>query len=441
MPLDLNALSSAGDKPLVEPRDIFASLGGRPWPRLRVEQDQVLKAWFERRTEKDLVIKQNTGGGKTVVGLLAAQSSLNEGVSPAAYLVPDTYLVKQVLKEARQLGIAVTDDPRSHAFLAGQAILVCTFEKVVNGRSTFGLAGDPYATRLGAIVVDDAHAALSAARRQFTITVPSDHPAYKTALSVFGEELTRQSPKNGAALREGDDCAPLRIPFWSWAEKHQQVTSIIADSATDDTQPGIFFSWPLLADQLHLAVATISNRGLQLRTPCPPIQQIPAFHQATRRIYLTATLADDGILVTELGADPSSVRTPITPERASDLGDRLILAPAALNPQLIDDTVRAMAHQFSLGDRDGDGAPDAEPVNVVALVPSDRAAGAWAPYANHILHVHDMKPVIDRMVAGEHVGLVVLVNKYDGVDLPGHACRLLVVDGIPTPLGRVPDPV
>ena len=29
---------------------------------------------------------------------------------------------------------------------------------------------------------------------------------------------------------------------------------------------------------------------------------------------------------------------------------------------------------------------------------------------------------------------MVLVNKYDGVDLPHDACRLLVVDGIPTPL-------
>ncbi|MGV7524182.1 helicase C-terminal domain-containing protein, partial [Mycobacterium kansasii] len=26
------------------------------------------------------------------------------------------------------------------------------------------------------------------------------------------------------------------------------------------------------------------------------------------------------------------------------------------------------------------------------------------------------------------------VNKYDGVDLPHDACRLLIVDGIPTPL-------
>lgn len=30
-----------------------------------------------------------------------------------------------------------------------------------------------------------------------------------------------------------------------------------------------------------------------------------------------------------------------------------------------------------------------------------------------------------------HVGLVVLVNKYDGIDLPNDACRIPVIDGLP----------
>lgn len=30
-----------------------------------------------------------------------------------------------------------------------------------------------------------------------------------------------------------------------------------------------------------------------------------------------------------------------------------------------------------------------------------------------------------------HIGLVVLVNRYDGIDLPDDACRLLVIDGLP----------
>jgi replicative superfamily II helicase len=50
-----------------------------------------------------VVIKQNTGGGKTVIGLLIAQSTLNEGVGKAVYLAPDTYLAGRVRQEAAAL--------------------------------------------------------------------------------------------------------------------------------------------------------------------------------------------------------------------------------------------------------------------------------------------------------------------------------------------------
>ncbi|SDY62790.1 Replicative superfamily II helicase [Geodermatophilus africanus] len=434
MPLDLKRISAGQGDKLIDPRDIFNALPNKPWPRLRLEQGEVLKAWFDRRPERDLVIKQNTGGGKTAVGLLAAQSSLNEGVGPAAYLVPDTYLVQQVLDEAARLGLATTTDPRSAEYRSGAAILVATFHKVVNGRSSFGLVGQARSIPLNTVVVDDAHAALAAATHQFTATIPAGHVAYTRLLALFRDDLTAQNYRNAMALLEGDRSTPMRIPFWAWSMRHQEVTDILRQYGDDDSLLSLFFPWPLIADHVRLAMATISHRNIEIRTPCPPIDMIPAFAQARRRIYLTATLADDGILVTELGADPASVRRPITPGRAADLGDRLILAPLALNPSLHEDAVRELARSFADGDPDGDGRAEAEPVNVVVLVPSDRAAGAWSSYADHTLHVTDMKPVIDRLVAGEHVGVVVLVNKYDGVDLPKSACELLVIDGVPTPL-------
>jgi hypothetical protein len=48
----------------------------------------------------------------------------------------------------------------------------------------------------------------------------------------------------------------------------------------------------------------------------------------------TATLSDDSALVTDLDADPSLVGRPVTPGSAADLGDRMILAAVALNPDL-----------------------------------------------------------------------------------------------------------
>ena len=78
-----------------------------------MSQEQVLSKWVDRRGERDLLIKMNTGGGKTVLGLLILKACINEGTGPAVYLTPDNYLAAQVMTEAGALGLRTTDDPKS----------------------------------------------------------------------------------------------------------------------------------------------------------------------------------------------------------------------------------------------------------------------------------------------------------------------------------------
>lgn len=99
MPLDFSKLTvDDGGGRLIDPRQIFASLplDRSKYPYMRDVQGEVLEGWFKRRDDRDLVIKMNTGGGKTVVGLLALQSTVNEGAGPALYLTPDNLLANQV---------------------------------------------------------------------------------------------------------------------------------------------------------------------------------------------------------------------------------------------------------------------------------------------------------------------------------------------------------
>lgn len=434
MPLNLKQINMGKRDALTNPRDIFAALPDKPWHRLRQEQGEVLKEWHLRRTEQDLVIKLNTGGGKTLVGLLIGQSSLNEGLSPVAYLVPDTYLIDQVIDTAESVGIAVTRDVRDEGFRAGRTILVATFERLVNGRSVFGVRGYKPVVELGTVIVDDAHAALAAARGQFCATLPADCEGYDELLKLFAADLRRQSAKAFSDLEDGDRGQPLRVPPKAVTERADELLQILKKYGSNDAIPSFFFSWPLVAEQLNLAFITFSDRVVEIKTPCPQIDMIPAFDRATRRVYLTATLSDESILVTELGADPTGVITPITPDRASDLGDRMILAPMSINPRLSSDAIRTMVREFADGDRNGDDTLEATPVNVVVLVPSRRVADEWEPFADEIVNVETMRPVVQRLTDGEHLGVVVLINKYDGVDLPDDACRLLVIDGVPTPL-------
>lgn len=435
MPIDFSRVGAGRRVALVHPRDIFTGLPYKPWPRLRLEQGEVLEGWFGRRDRRDVVIKQNTGGGKTVVGLLIAQSSLNEGVGPAVYLTPDTFLPTQVLAEAAKLGIPVTDDVTDAGFWAGERILVTTFHKLVNGRSIFGVAGSGRPIRqLGTVIVDDAHSALSIAEHQFSVSIPRSSEAYIRLTTLFADGLKQQSESGWRAIDSGVPSAPIAVPFWDWQARQSEVLEILEEFGNDGDQKWIFFAWPLVRQTLSLASAAVTSSEIEIRPHCSPIELIPAFAQARRRIYLTATLADDSVLVTELGAHASDVIEPVTPGRAADLGDRLILAPLSLNPSLAEDAIREIAYQYSRGDRTGNGQPTASPINVVILVPSDARANKWAAFADHTCHVRDMQPIVERMKNGEHLGLVVLVNKYDGVDLPDDACRLLIVDGVPFPL-------
>lgn len=96
MAIDFSRLNGSSRNAPIEPRDIFMSLPNKKkeYNYPRDVQTEVWNQWFESRSEKNTIIKMNTGSGKTTVGLTILQSCLNEGKGPAVYVVPDNYLVK-----------------------------------------------------------------------------------------------------------------------------------------------------------------------------------------------------------------------------------------------------------------------------------------------------------------------------------------------------------
>ncbi len=105
-------------------------------------QSKALAAWKERRTENDLVIKLNTGGGKTLIGLLIAQSLLNELGEPVLYLCPNNQLLEQTVEKAEEVDLPVVayHGPELDAdFLNAKRILLANYHALFNGLSRFGV--------------------------------------------------------------------------------------------------------------------------------------------------------------------------------------------------------------------------------------------------------------------------------------------------------------
>jgi len=125
MVLNFDALNLGKTEKQTDPRKIFSTLiRNEKFKRPLDEQSDVLDEWYKRRNSKDLLIKMNTGAGKTIIGLLCLQSSLNEGIKPAVYVTADNFLTEQVYKEAKDLGINVTLDKDNKDFLSGNSILI-----------------------------------------------------------------------------------------------------------------------------------------------------------------------------------------------------------------------------------------------------------------------------------------------------------------------------
>ncbi|MGB3516956.1 MAG: DEAD/DEAH box helicase family protein [Elainellaceae cyanobacterium] len=422
MPIDFSKIGNSGNtiETALQPRENFTALPNKKEGKFEYPRDvqtQVWEKWFDRRDEKDIVLKMNTGSGKTAVGLLILKSCLNESKGPAVYVVPDNYLVEQVINEARELGIEATNDVESPRFQSGKSILVVNIYKIVNGLSVFGVGDEGIKIRIGSIIIDDAHACLDSVEEQFTLKIDNDkrNVVYQEVHELFEEALSSQCETKAFEIRNGELDAFMQVPFWEWQSKISELSRILTKHRSEKNMT---FVWPLIKESLTLSRCVVSSRQIEISPHSIPINMIPSIKYATRRIFMTATLVDDSILASHFGATEETINKAVLPNTAGDIGDRMILLPQVINPKISETDIKDLCKSIS------------KDFNVVVIVPSDHRANFWKDQADLILNKSNLNAGVERLKK-EKVGLTILINRYDGVDLPKDACRLLIIDGLP----------
>jgi len=424
-----------------DPVSIFAGLdkeSGKEY--LRPPQESVLKTWnSEFRARQDVIVKLHTGQGKTLIGLLVLQSYLNGGDGPAVYLCPNNYLVTQTADEARAFGIKTvqfsTEVSQSgkppKEFLNSEAILVTNCKKLFNGRSVFGVSGsDREPVNLGAIVIDDAHRSLDIIREAFSIKIPArskpsgkKHPLYASLWKLFEETLRHQAPGTCTDISKGFD-GVMAVPFWAWHDKHSEVLKLLSN---DRESIELRFVWDLLKNRVDRCLCIFSGKGLEISPRLLPLSLIPSFSTARRRILLSATLTEDAFLVRDMGIDPKSVADPISSGDVKYSGERLIVMPTLVDTGISRD--RVIDWISGLAKKNGN-------FGVVALTPSFLHAKDWESRGAKTTDVDNLYGSItdleSKIKSSNAKEVLVLVNEYDGVDLPDTTCRILCLDSLPS---------
>lgn len=416
----LSKLSSTSQNKPIEPREIFMSLPTKDklYEYPRDVQSEVWKKWFKKRNQKNTIIKMNTGSGKTVVGLMILQSCLNEGKGPAIYVVPDNYLVSQVCKEASRLGILAVTNIDDYNYTVNRAILVIPIQKLVNGKSVFGMRSSNSNYPIGSILLDDVHACMDTITSQFSLRIPYDHELYSKMISLFSDTWRAYDNNSYIDIVEMQDPQKnFLIPFWIWQEEKDEIYSLLKQY-DDDKNAFIYFSLPLLFDCLPSCNCMITTRSIEITPKGIPISKIKSFEDAARRIFMSATLADDSVFISALGFKENSIADIITPDKANDIGDRLILFPQHLNNSITDIEIKEKIILLS------------KQYNIIVIVPSRERGYFWDDTGENIITKENIESAVAELKQG-HVGLKIFLNRYDGIDLPDDACRMLVIDGLP----------
>lgn len=421
----LSKLSKPSKPKVTNPREIFMTLPDKDkkYDYPRDVQSDVWEKWYEQRTIKNNIIKMNTGSGKTVVALTILQSCLNEGIGPAIYVVPDKYLCSQVCKEAKALGIEVTMDENDYSYTENKAILVITIHKLINGKSIFGMrSSNNYP--IGSVLLDDVHACLDTLMTQFSVKIPREQMCadkkslYEKIVEIFDESWIRYNKDSYTDIVEmKNPTKRFLIPFWIWEKEIDNIYRAISEYDNENNDY-IFFKFPLIKDVLKFCNCIVTEGYIEIMPKGISITKITSFEEAKRRIFLSATLADDSVFSSIIGLKENEINNIITPTNANDIGDRLILFPKHLNSALSDDEIKEKVIEIS------------EKYNVVVIVPSFSRAKFWDDTEEKICKKDDIHRHIKALKEG-HVGLRILVNRYDGIDLPDDACRMLVIDGLP----------
>jgi len=401
----------------LDPVRIFASSTQRGTIEgLYGPQQEALTTWHQKhRAKNDVLFSLPTGGGKTVVGLLAAQSIVNETRGKVLYACATNQLVEQVRSQAEQCGLQVASYYESQwrnreAFEQGRSTLITNYHALFNGMTKF------LDEVIAGIVFDDAHVAPNVLRDCFTIKLTAAHPAWLPLLQClqpFFAETTYfqsfrriQTPSPTGAREKG----LLYVPSWFIvAHIDAIITALESNKITDEDTK---FAYAHLRHHLHMCCFLIAHNRLEIGPMVLPTHVLPYFTTKVRRIYMTATLPSRYECIRTFGVDRAE---PIIPTGKAGAAQRLFV--------------------FAKGEGDA-GKPYDEarklalPRKACIIVPSTNAGKKW----QDIAQTYESKKghaAIRTFAQATDNRKIILAALYDGIDLPGKSCNVLILDGLP----------
>ena len=380
-------------------------------------QGDALRAWYANRDKDDVAVVLNTGAGKTLVGLLIAQSLVNETRRQVVYACSSIQLVEQTATKAKGYGLPTATYYRQ-AFSQGdsyhraEAPCVTTYQALFNGWSRFR------SDDIAAVIFDDAHTADQILRDQFSLSITRDEMTV-----TFGQILALFQPYHNsvglassfAEVVNGEASREFLVPPFEIQRNLSELRRLLLQADLGD-HTSTKFAWEHIRDREDLCCLLISNSQVTLTPPVVPVFSLPYFRNGVRRVYLSATLSAPDSFVRAFGRQPNET---ISPSTTAGECERMILIPRAVEG--VDDEL-VSAKEVIVDHK------------ALILVPSYYRGQSWADTAAPPPR-ESVSEAIESFREAKPPAKLTLAARYDGLDLPGDTCRMMVLDELPQGAG------
>lgn len=422
--IDFNKILKEGkEDKKIDPIELYSTLDTKSIVGpLRPIQSTLLTQWYtEHKNDKDLIIKLHTGEGKTLIGLLILQSIINSNEGPCLYVCPNINLIQQVCAEATKFGISYClvgeNNKLPDEFISGEQLLITHGYKLFNGKTIFGINNN--STKVAAIILDDSHACIDIMKSCFSISISRDDETdlYKKIFGLFRDSLAEQGEGSLMDIEHNEYGPFMLVPYWSWCDNKTEVLEILSHNLSCNS---IKFAWPLIKDKIHEYCCYISGNKIEISPNITNIEPFGSFSKADRRILMSATTQDDSFFIKGLSFSEKAIKNPLINISQKWYGEKMILIPSLIDENCNRSLISAAFAKISYKN-----------FGAVALVPNTNRAKYYQQFNTIVTTRNTISETIDELRKGDYEKMVVINNRYNGIDLPDESCRILIFDSIP----------
>ncbi|MEL3961260.1 DEAD/DEAH box helicase [Lysinibacillus endophyticus] len=188
-----------------------------------------LEEWEKVRKDNDLVVSLNTGGGKTVIGLIQGQALVNETGGRVFYLCGSIQLIKQTAEVASLMPLKVAtyynrQFENEVDFNKGEILCITTYQALFNGFSRFAKE------EIAGLVFDDSHVASHIIRDHFSLHLDDANfpQTYSTLVNTIRGyyEATHSIQLFEQVVSQKLDPTVLFVPTFIWEDINKKLLKL-----------------------------------------------------------------------------------------------------------------------------------------------------------------------------------------------------------------------